>query len=127
MSIRSTKQTQAPAKTTTKQKAGVATNYIFLLLIPVGKVSTYGGVAQVLHSGPRYVGQTLHTLVAFKMRGEYEESAVDATLTSNVNTLRRNWRIFTLYPEEAYAAGEGRKLLHKRALGACIRYTAMYA
>ncbi|CAI5737187.1 unnamed protein product [Hyaloperonospora brassicae] len=33
--------------------------YETILTIPAGKVSTYGAVARVLHSGPRCVGQAL--------------------------------------------------------------------
>uniref|UniRef100_A0AAV1TNM7 Methylated-DNA--protein-cysteine methyltransferase n=1 Tax=Peronospora matthiolae TaxID=2874970 RepID=A0AAV1TNM7_9STRA len=33
--------------------------YEIISTIPAGKVSTYGGVARMLHSGPRCVGQAL--------------------------------------------------------------------
>ncbi|POM77426.1 RING-2-like protein [Phytophthora palmivora] len=82
MTIRSTRAKKAPAKKTQKRKAGITMKskakstqhilwrgkqitefesrvYELISTIPAGKVSTYGGVAEALHSGPRCVGQAL--------------------------------------------------------------------
>ncbi|KAE8915536.1 hypothetical protein PF005_g9346 [Phytophthora fragariae] len=82
MTLRSTKSKKAPAKTTQMRKPGITTKskpkptqhilwrgkqitefesrvYELISTIPAGKVSTYGGVAEALHSGPRCVGQAL--------------------------------------------------------------------
>ncbi|KUF67219.1 50S ribosomal protein L9 [Phytophthora nicotianae] len=82
MTVRSLKTKKTPAKTVQKRKPGVTMKskskatlhilwrgkqitefesrvYELISKIPAGKVSTYGGVAQALHSGPRCVGQAL--------------------------------------------------------------------
>ncbi|CAH0520935.1 unnamed protein product [Peronospora belbahrii] len=83
MTLGSTTQDKTPAKTTNERHAAIiaskskrkSTKYIMwrgkqitefesrvyeiILTIPVGKVSTYSGVAKALHSGPRCVGQAL--------------------------------------------------------------------
>ncbi|OWZ17096.1 Methylated-DNA-protein-cysteine methyltransferase [Phytophthora megakarya] len=82
MTVRNSKTKKTRTKTTQNRKPGITMKsktkptqhimwrgkqitkfesrvYELISTIPAGKVSTYGGVAEALHSGPRCVGQAL--------------------------------------------------------------------